>query len=168
MRKEKGVTLVELMIVVGIISAVFTGFTVILIKGIQLFQLNKTKAEVERDVRTVIELVNRSLREAESSTVVIDSLDTSEPPYSRISFTDVNGAARAFYQQDKKLYMSTPTGDNILMGNLRTVFFMYPDTAESESDEGMILTVSLCAEGDYWGTQKKVYHMNLEKIRLMN
>jgi prepilin-type N-terminal cleavage/methylation domain-containing protein len=168
MKKEKGVTLVELMIVVGIISAVFTGFTVVLVKGLQLFQMNKTKAEVERDVRTVIELVNKGLREAESSTVVIDSVDGTQPPYSRISFTDVNGDAHAFYQNGKRLYMQTPTGSNVLMSNLRTIFFAYPDTADTATDESVILTVSLCAEGDYWGAQKKVYHMNLEKIRLMN
>jgi prepilin-type N-terminal cleavage/methylation domain-containing protein len=168
LKNHRGVTLVELMIVVAVLGVVSTGVYSILSKGMQLWQMSKTRAEVEAEVRTVLDILGKDLREAQEATVVIDSENVSQPPYSKISFTDVNGASKSFYQIGRNLYLDTASGTSTLMRSLRNIMFAFAETSRPGEDEYAVLTVSLCAEGQYWGGQTRVYHMNLEKIRIMN
>ncbi len=95
---SKGVTLVELMIAVAVMSVVFLGLSSLLVNGLRLYNMNNVKASIERDVRVSLDLIQKSLREAQEATVEI-STPTGEPAYSKISFTDVDGKDYSFYQQ---------------------------------------------------------------------
>lgn len=169
LRKNTGTTLVELMIVVAVIFTISAGVSTIITKVMQLWQSSKVRSDIEREVRTSLEVIEKSLRGAQESTIVIDSFSASQPPYSRISFTDVNGRSISFYQLNKRLKLQTAAGSSTLMTSLRNIMFTYPSTRQSFDEENVIIMVSLSAEGIFfWGGNTRIYHMNLEKIRIMN
>jgi len=169
LKMNAGTTLVELMIVVAVIFTISAGVSTVITKVMQLWQSSKVRSDIEREVRTSLEVIEKSLRGAQESTVVIDSFSSSQPPYSRISFTDINGRSISFYQLNKKLKLQTASGSSTLMTNLRNIMFTYPCTRQASDEENVIIMVSLSAEGQYfWGGNTRIYHMNLEKIRIMN
>ena len=118
-------------------------------------------------MRGSLELVQKKLREAQEATVEI-STPGGQPAYSKISFTDVDGKSMSFYQDSTNLYMQTASGTSLLMKNLRNIMFAFANTERPDEGKTAILSISLCAEGKVWGSETRVYHMNLEKVRLMN
>jgi len=168
LRDKKGITLVELMITITIVGIIGLGVGTLFTKGMQLWQMNKAKAEIERDVRTALDLIIQNIRQAEDSTIVIDRYDANQPPYSRITFTSVKGGTISYYQKGTELFQNTAAGDYRLMENLRNVTFTYEDTELPDEGEVSVINCSVCAETHVWAARTKVFQLNAEKIRVMN
>lgn len=165
-RRSRGYTLVEVMIVVAIIGIMaligprlFLGLT-------RYFRMNSARHEIQRDSRNVLEIINRNLRQAESGSLAV-SQQTGQPPYSKISFdkfiTTSTARSMSFYQSGETLYQVDNGSTRALCGNLRYIAFSYPRT-----DDATIISISLTLEKATFEGKSKALHLAVEKVRIMN
>jgi len=158
---RRGYTLTEAMLVVAIVGIVFALGPAILIQMTRFFRQTRARIEIQRDARNVLDLINRNLRQAKASTVVVDAAG-GQPPYSRASFTRAQGNALTFYQQGTTLYMVSG-GTKAISGNLRYLAFTYP-----RSDDDNIVSVSIAMETGTFESKTKALQLSVEKVRIMN
>lgn len=166
-RSRAGYSLTELMMVVAIIGAVAMIGPAALIQMNRFFRQNNARIAIQREARDALDLINRNLRQAQASTVVVDQL-SGEFPYSRISFTRMTPSggtsSMSFYQQGAKLMMTQDAiGARPIASNLRYLAFSYPRT-----DDAKLISVSLTTEAGTYQAQTKALHLSVEKVRLMN
>ena len=134
----------------------------------RFYKTIQAKGEVQRDTRAILDVINRNMRQAYSSTLVITRFNSSQPPCSMVTFEYIDGSNIRFYQLNNKLYMgrSYTSGvwkDNMIGTNLRTLFFAYPRT-----DDPTDLSVSLCFEKGTYQGQKENFQLSVIMIRIMN
>lgn len=160
---QRGVTLVELMIVVAILGIVFSITPEIFRRSVQFFLLHRTKIELQRESRSAMSIMSRQLRQAQSSTIVLDRLTNTQPYYSRIRFTTVDGSSVTFVQNGKTLSGNIGPSSIVLSTNLRYFALAFP-----RSDDMSILSISLTLEKGTYESYTKALHMASEKVRVMN
>lgn len=158
---RSGFTLIEALMTVAIMGIVFALGPALLLQMTRFFRQNRARVEIQRDARNVLDLINRNLRQAKASTVVVDAA-SGQPPYSRIAFTKAQGNALTFYQQGTTLYMVSG-GTKAISSNLRYLAFTYP-----RSDEDNIISVSITMETGTFETKTKALQLSVEKVRVMN
>ena len=149
------------MIVVAIIGVLFTVMPQFYQQVRRFFFLNNVRTELQRDARNVMSLVTKRMRQAQSSSIVIDQL-TAQPPYSRISFRDITGDYIVYYQQGKNLYM-VDVSTRVISDDLRYLAFALP-----RSDDLGIISVSFTLEKSIYEGKTKALHMASERVRIMN
>ncbi|HAT72597.1 MAG TPA: hypothetical protein DCS63_07260 [Elusimicrobia bacterium] len=162
-RLRRGVTLMELLIVVGIISALFAVAAPILLQVNRQFIMNRTRVELQQEARAVMYVVTRNLRQATAASITLSRADTSQPFYSKITFTKEQGTVMTFQQEGTILYQAMGTGKRPLSRNLKYLAFTFP-----RSDDMGIISVSLTMEKNIFEGRKKALHMASEKVRIMN
>ncbi|MFN0118270.1 MAG: type II secretion system protein J [Elusimicrobiota bacterium] len=161
-RHSIGYTLIEVMISVAIIGVIASTAPNLIIQLRRFFQLSNTKLEIQREARSVMNLVTRNLRQAQSSTIVIDQASAAEPYYSRISYTDVNGNYLRFYQEGRNLKL-VDVSTRTIASNIRYIAFSLPRT-----DDMGIVSVSFTLEKGTYESKTKALHMASEKVQVMN
>jgi prepilin-type N-terminal cleavage/methylation domain-containing protein len=114
---QRGYTLIEIMVVTTALG-LFVALGANLVISLQNFYLKASAhGELQRDARTSMDLIFQKLKQAQSSTVVIDT-----PPgqghYSRISFKTVKNVPMQFYQNGNQLIMTTGNSHSIVCSNL--------------------------------------------------
>lgn len=162
LKTERGVTLVELMVVVAIIGVMATVGPDLYKQVRRFFFLSNTRVELQRDARASMYLITRQLRQAKSNTIVI-TRETGQPYYSKITFTDIDGRQVVFYQTGKDLYMAVNSQVSKVCSNLRYLAFAFP-----RSDDMGIISVALTVEKTMYEARTKALHMASEKVRVMN
>jgi uncharacterized protein (TIGR02599 family) len=160
-RKNRGFTLVEIMIAVAIMGVLVTVGSQMYVQVQRFFFLSNARVALQRDARAAMIVITRRLRQAQSATLVIDQA-ASQPYYSRISFTDIDGHTVRFYQSAKTLYV-VDTSTRALSTDLRYVAFALP-----KADDLGIVSVSFTLEKATYEGQTKALHMASEKVRIMN
>ena len=160
---RRGYTLVEIMIGVAILGILGAVVTNLFIGGVRFWRLSIAKSEIQRDARTYLDAIGRTLRQAQASTVTIDRLNSSQPAYSRISFTTIQGKSMAYYQNGIRLCQLINGSTYYLADNLRNIYFTFPRT-----DDADIVSISLCFEKATYTGGTKALHLSVEKIRIMN
>ncbi|MCX5784496.1 MAG: prepilin-type N-terminal cleavage/methylation domain-containing protein [Elusimicrobia bacterium] len=160
---RRGVTLTEMMIVVAIVSAVFAIAAPMFLQINRTFIMNRTRIELQQEARAVMYVVTRTLRQAQSDTISIDRVNTSQPFYSKITFTKQQGTTLVFQQEGVYLYQVFGTGKRALSKNLK-----YLEFSLTRSDDMGIISVSLTLEKNMFEGRKKAFHMASEKVRVMN
>ena len=151
----------ETMIVVAIIGIVVSVGPGLLQQFQRFFFLNNTRVALQRDARAAMVVMTGRLRQAESTSIIIDQAP-SQPYYSRITFTDIDNNHVQFYQSGKTLYM-VDGGTRTLTSSLRYIAFALP-----KSDDLGIVSVSFTLEQSIYQGQIKALHMASEKVRVMN
>ena len=158
---RQGYTLIEMMLVVVIVGAVvFVGPT-LFTQLIRFYQLHNAKVEIQRDARACLDLINRFLRQAQSNSVVIDQA-TGQPPYSRISFTTIEGQNVMFYQKGNTLFQVAQS-TSAISNNLHYIAFTYP-----RSDNPGIISVALTMEKNTYQGQFKALELSIQQVRVMD
>lgn len=164
---SSGYTLTEAMLVVAIIGIVSSLGASLLIQMNRFFRQNNARIAIQREVREALHLINRNLRQAQASTVVIDQV-AGEFPYSRITFTRMTPSGgtvpMSFYQQGSTLFMTQGGGAaRAISSNLRYLGFTYIRT-----DNDRLVSVSLTTESGTYQGQTKALQLSVEKVRIMN
>ena len=161
LQNRGGYTLIEVLMVTAIIG-------VVALQGPELFKqitrfvlLQTAKIEIQREARVALDLINRSLRQAQATTVIVDQV-SGQPPMSRISFSDINGNSKMFYQSGHQLYQVYRSTVPICK-NLRYIAFTYPRT-----DDPTIIAVAITTEKGTYNAQTKALELSIEKVRIMN
>jgi len=180
LRRRAGYTLMEAMLVVtilGIIASVSAGM---LIGVNRYFLLTRTKVDIQRQGRSILYVITRELRQAQSNSIVIDRASTSQPFYSRITFNKVipsTGTAQTtqwmqFEQVGNELIQravpqgapaNAQAGSIVLTNNLNYLAFTFP-----RSDDMTIVSVSLTLQEATYQGQEKALHMASEQCQVMN
>jgi len=168
--RQNGFTLPELIVVTVIIGMVMAGISVFLTNGVKFVRLTQARIEIQRDARLALSVINKDLRQAKASTVVIDRANSSMPPYSRLYFETIQGSTVCYYQDGTTLkYQKTENGitsaPHKLTENLRYAAFAYQRT-----DNNKILHVSICLEKIPYPyvAGARALQVSIEQVRIMN
>jgi Tfp pilus assembly protein PilW len=159
-----GITLAEVMIGVAILGIIFAIAPKVLSDTYKFFRLSMARAEIQRDARTALDLMNRRLRQAGASTITVSRHSAGQPYYSKVAFTTASGDAMEFYQEGSDLKM-TENGSSarVMAKNLRYLAFTF-----AESDNSYIMSVSVTFEKAIYSGRSKALQMAVEKVRIMN
>ena len=167
MKIKSGYTLMEMMLVVGIMGVLILAAPKTFIKTYQFVQLITARVEIQKNARGALANINRDLRQAVGTSVVVDSVP-GQPPHSRITFNKYNSSggqtAVSYYQEGNKLYQGVGgvTG-KMIANNLRYIAFTYPRT-----DDDGIISISITFEKATYEGGTKALQMAVEKVRIMN
>ncbi|PIR19262.1 MAG: hypothetical protein COV48_02950 [Elusimicrobia bacterium CG11_big_fil_rev_8_21_14_0_20_64_6] len=166
-RRTAGYTLTEVMLTVAILGIVASMAPSLLLQMNRFFRQNNARVAIQREAREALDLINRNLRQAQASTVVVDQV-AGEFPHSRIVFTRLTPSgstvSMSFYQQGSSLFMVRGTSAaRALSKNLRYLGFSYPRT-----DDAKLISVSLTTEAGTFQGQTKALQLSVEKVRIMN
>jgi len=153
------------MITVAIMGILLSLSSAIFFGGIKFFRQTQSIGETQRDARRVFDLINRELRQAQASTLIITRFNSSNPPCSMVQFTKKTGDAVCFYQSGSKFYIKNTTDNtlNQMADNLRAVIFTYPDTTDDK-----LVSVSICFEKATYEGGAKALQLSAQKILIMN
>lgn len=162
-RRRAGYSLTEVMLVVAILGILSAAGANLLLQTNRYFILTKTRLEIQGEARAVMYLMTRELRQAQSNTISINQLSASQPFYSQITFTRVQGTSLTFQQNGKNLEMVIGNKTRVLSKNLRYLAFSFP-----RSDDLTIVSVSVTLEQSIYQGRKKALHMASEKVQVMN
>lgn len=162
LKSRLGYTVTELMMVVAIIGILATVAPTMLIQMQNFFLMTSARYEIQRDARTTLDTVNRYMRQAVATTVVMDT-PAGQGPYSRIRFRHVDGRYMEFRQQGAKLIQVIGTAESVVSNNLIYIAFTYPHT-----DDTSIISVSITMGKNIQLGRRKVLELTIQKIRVMN
>ncbi len=165
--RRKGFTLMELMVVMGIVSALFAVAAPLLMQANRQFILVRTKLELQQEARGIMYILTRNLRQAQAGTITISQV-SGQPFYSKISFTKQTAVAGVsstlvFQQEGTVLYQVMGTSKRVLSRNLSYLAFTFP-----RSDDMGIISVSVTFRKNIYEGRNKALHMASEKVRIMN
>ena len=162
LRARAGYSLTEVMLVVAILGIMATVGPTMMIQMQNFFMMTSARYEIQRDARTTLDTVNRYLRQAVATTVIMDT-PTGQGPFSRIRFQHVDGRYMEFRQSGSKLIQVIGTAESVVSSNLIYIAFTYPHT-----DDISILSVSITMGKAVQLGRRKVLELTIQKIRVMN
>lgn len=164
MRKNnrRGYTLTEVLMVVAIIGMLATVGPTLLISMQSFFLMTSARYEIQRDARATLDTVNRYLRQAVATTVIVDT-PSGQGPFSRVRFKHVDGRYMEFRQNGSKLIQVINTAESVVSGNLVYIAFTYPRT-----DDTSIISVSITMGKSVQLGRRKVLELTIQKVRIMN
>ncbi|MFC1679783.1 PilW family protein, partial [Elusimicrobiota bacterium] len=138
MRKApRGVTLVEMLLVVALIGILAMVGPRLMIQLQNFYMQTTARNEIQRDARVSIDIVNRFLRQASYRTIIIDT-PAGQGPYSRITFDHVDGRTFKFYQAGSNLMQDVDGQTRTVSRNLVYIAFSFP-----RSDFPKLVSVSM-------------------------
>ncbi len=158
--KARGYTLIELMVVVGIMGAVGSMGAVVMQQAFRSQMMADALASIQQGAFNSFDTISRLLRQGSAASVVIDRYDSAQPPCSRITFT-LPAANRtvSFSQRGQSLYM----GSVRTFGSLRSLTFAYPKTSDP-----YILSVSMTFEKYVGSGSSKAVQLYVQRVKIQN
>ncbi len=160
---RKAYTLIELMMVVGIIGILFAVGAPLLQQVSRFFILSKARLEIQQEARSIMYVVTRNLRQAQSGTITISRAGAAQPFCSKISFTKEQGGLMVFQQNGTDLVQVIGGTQRVIGKDLKYLAFTFP-----RSDDMTIISVSITLEKAIFEGRTKALHMASEKVRIMN
>jgi prepilin-type N-terminal cleavage/methylation domain-containing protein len=161
--RSRGWTLTEAMISVAILAILATLGAPLMTQVQRFYLQSESRDSIEKDARDSLNIINRFMRMAKSTTIVIDSFSAAEPPYSRVTFTTSDNRTMSFWQSGTSLYQKVGNSTEKLSGNLRFIAFTFPRT-----DDPSIISVSMTMEKSTYQGGSKALQLTIQKVRVMN
>ncbi len=160
---RRAFTLMELMAVV-VIASILIAVAIPIVRTMnENMMMSKTRLSLQQDARNIMAILNRFLREAKASSIVISRYNSSQPFCSYIKFITIDSKIYEFYQDGRNLVLKQGNMKNTLSQNLRYLAFTFPDSSNM-----YIVSVSMTFEKELFGGRKKAIHVASEKVRIMN
>jgi type II secretory pathway pseudopilin PulG len=106
MKRQRGFSLLQLMITVAVMGLLLNVFDKLLVAGLRGWAKSKRGYEVTYECREARERISMALRMARMNTVRIGRFNAAQPPFSRIAYVDTQGNSKAIFQE----------GNNIMAG----------------------------------------------------
>lgn len=167
--RRRGVTLMEMIMVLGIVSVLFSIAGPIITNANRQFILTRTKMELQQEARSIMYVITRSLRQARADSIEISRYNASQPFYSKIEYTTEQSSntlvsnSMTFQQEGTVLYQVLGGSKRVISRNLDYLAFTFP-----RSDDMGIISVSLTLKKNIYQRQTKALHMASEKVMVMN
>lgn len=161
-RSSWGYTLTEAMLTVAIVGVLAMVAVPLLVNTTNFWRQTTARNDIERDVRVSLDVINRMVRQAQKSTVTVDQV-SGQPPFSRITFTTIDGRIISFYQTGSILYQKFGDSISVLSRNVGFIAFSYPRT-----DDTTIISVALTAQAATYRGGSKALQLSIQKVRVMN
>lgn len=158
-----GYSLMEVLVVVAILGIMSGVGANVILQTNRFFLLTRTRGDLQREARSSMYVITRELRQAVSTSIVIDRQSATQPFYSRISFTTIDGRSFSFYQNGNKLIQTAGTNNSTLSSHVQYMAFSFP-----RSDDLTILSVSMTLQEAIYQGRSKALHMASEKVQVMN
>ena len=167
--RRSGYSLMEVMMVVAILGIVSSVAAGILLQANRFFIFTKTKGNLSRESRAAMYVITRELRQAQSSSIVIDRSSVKQPFYSRITFTKVGAATTLSFQQNGTKLLQV--AGNCLVASCQKVLaddLLYFAVTFPQTDDMTIVSVSMTLQENIYQGQTRALHMASEKVQVMN
>lgn len=161
-RARAGYSLTEMLMVVAIIGILASVGARLLLQINRYFIMTNSRAELQREARAAMYVMNRNLRQGSIGSITIDRA-ASQPFYSRLTFTKITGDRMIFSQNGTNLVQTVGTKTRILTKNVKYLAFTFP-----RSDDLSVISVALTLEKRIYEGRTKALHMASEKVRVMN
>lgn len=158
-----GMTLAEVLMAMAAIGIIALVIPQLLLGTYRFLRLSQTRLEVQRDSRSIMSIIETSVREASADTVTLTRHDAGEPPYSKIEFTNVDGETIRIYQSDGALYLEKGAQRRTLTGDLRFAAFAYAATTKDA-----LLSAALCLEKTAYSGTDKNFFLSVQKMKVGN
>jgi len=160
--KRKAFTLIEAMIAIAILGILIATGPSLFNNINRYFFQNSARMEIQREIRSIMDSMNRTIRQALPDTVTI-SQDSGQPPYSKISFTTIDGRNVVYKQNGRKLLSIIDSNQKILTENLYYIAFTYPQT-----DINTVISISVTLQKKTFEGRTTAIQMAITKVRIMN
>ena len=160
MDSKGGYTLVELMVTVAILGIIGSVGSLITTKIFQAQMMSEAMLNIQTNAFATFDVVNKLLRQAQGSSIVIDQYDANEPPWSRVTFTIPNNPKSfTFYQKGQTLYIgNVPTFNNLL-----SLYFSYPKTSDAQ-----LINVSMTYQQSTGSGRSKALQLYIQNLTIQN
>jgi type II secretory pathway pseudopilin PulG len=120
MDKERGFTLLQLMITVAVMGVLLVVFDKLTVAGLRGWAKSKKGYEVQQSTREAKDQITKALRSAKANTVLISryrrlssgGVQAYQPPCSMVTFVDTQGNSRAIFQDGGSIKYTTWSGTN--------------------------------------------------------
>jgi prepilin-type N-terminal cleavage/methylation domain-containing protein len=115
---HRGVTLIEMIVVVAILAVVMGVFATLLGKNTALYKRMQVRQKVMLQSRVAMDVIQQRLRSGKARTLIITTPNSSNVPNSRVDFVlqtplPSGATAYAIYLQNEKVYtLEYPDGQN--------------------------------------------------------
>lgn len=152
----------EAMLVVAILGIVSTMGATLFLRMYQFFNQSDTRTDVQRELRVVLDNMDRTIRTASAQTLNI-SENNNQPPYSRITFNTIDGSTVTYSQSGHTLTQTVGTNNTILTKNLQYIAFSYPQT-----DINTVVSIAITLQKSTYSGRSTALQMAISKVRVMN
>lgn len=165
-RYHRGFTLTEMLLVVSIIGIVASLGSILLVQFQNFYFSANAHNTVQRDARQSLDAINRMLRQAVGSSIVIYTPRISgnyQGAFSGISFNTVEGSQVSFYQNGNQLIEKVGNNVSVLSRNLAYLAFSFPNTSQPT-----IVNVALSMSQNVQLGRKQVFELSNQSVGIMN
>lgn len=171
LRTTSGFSLAELLIVTAITGVLLVIVPKLLMQTFSFFSRQRVMTGLEHEGRNATDLLLRFLRDGRASTLVIDEFPNSPPeaPFSRVSFTTIQGAKMSLHKEGSLLVQTSQLPGSavpvrtVLSKSLNTLIFTC-----ARSDDPSAVSVSLSLERTLPDSTVKTMNFTIRHVRLMN
>jgi len=163
MKPAKGHTLTEAVLTVAIVAILSSVAVPLLLTMTNFWRLTQARNVIQRDVRASLDMINRFTRQAKRGTIVLDRATGTQVPYSRITFTTVQGQTVSFWQNNNKLYMKQDDNVSVLSQSIAFLSFTFPRT-----DDTSLVSVAITARSPTYLGGWKALQLSIQEVRIMD
>jgi type II secretory pathway pseudopilin PulG len=163
MMKKSGWTLVELLIIIATVGILSIAVSNLLLYIWRFYRISFVQKNLQEEARTIMELITRNLRNGKHTSITIGRLDSTQPPYSKIDLTTIDGHRVSYYQKNRSLYENVDGNLKVISKNITYFVAIFP-----RFDEMNIVSIALTLEQDLYELKTKALHVASEKVMVMN